>query len=282
MKDKPEKKDEAKGAEVAKPLRVDLDGIARRVAAFPVPEGRYGRIAGIKGKVLWNAYAIAGSDGRGGHKETAGALEVFDFATLKSEVMIGKVDEFVLATDHTTLLVREGKRLRVLEAGKKPDAADAASSPSRKSGWIDLAGVKTVVERARNGARWLHEVWRLQRDSFWDAGMSGCRLGTACLARYMHRCWSGSRHVANCRNLIWELQGELGTSHAYEMLGDYRKQLRLRLSARGRFAWDGEAFRIAHLVRGDAWDVSSDSPLNAVGVRGSGGRTDRRGQWASR
>jgi tricorn protease len=71
MKDKPEKKDEAKGDEVAKPLRVDLDGIARRVAAFPVPEGRYGRIAGIKGKVLWNTYPIAGSNGRGGHKETA-------------------------------------------------------------------------------------------------------------------------------------------------------------------------------------------------------------------
>src|SRR5262249_48252638 len=123
MKDKPEKKDEAKGAEVTKPLRVDLDGIARRVAAFPVPEGRYGRIAGIKGKVLWNASPIAGSNGRGGHKETAGALEVFDFATLKPEVMIEKVDEFVLATDHTTLLVREGKRLRVFEAGKKPDAA---------------------------------------------------------------------------------------------------------------------------------------------------------------
>jgi tricorn protease len=265
MKDKPERKDEAEGTEVAKPLRVDLDGIARRVAAFPVPEGRYGRIAGIKSKVLWNTYPIAGSNGRGGHKETAGALEVFDFATLKPEVTIEKVDEFVLATDHTTLLVREGKRLRVLEAGKKPDAADAASSPSRKSGWIDLARVKTVVEPRKEWRQMLHEVWRLQRDSFWDAGMSGVDWD-GMLARYAPLLERIATR-GELSDLIWELQGELGTSHAYEMLGDYRKPPALTLGQLAAdFAWDGEAFRIAHLVCGDAWDVSSDCPLNAIGV----------------
>jgi tricorn protease len=263
MKDKPGKKDEAEGAEAAKPLRVDLDGIARRVAAFPVPEGRYGRIAGIKGKVLWNTHPIAGSNGRGGHKETAGALEVFDFATLKHEVMIGKVDEFVLAADHTTLLVREGKRLRVLEAGKRPEASDG--SPSRKSGWIDLARVKTVVEPRKEWRQMLHEVWRLQRDSFWDAGMSGVDWN-GMLARYAPLLERVATR-GELSDLIWELQGELGTSHAYEMLGDYRKPPELPLGQLAAdFAWDGEAFRIAHLVRGDAWDESSDSPLNAIGV----------------
>ncbi len=33
--------------DAVKPVRVDLDGIERRVAAFPVPEGRYGQLAGI-------------------------------------------------------------------------------------------------------------------------------------------------------------------------------------------------------------------------------------------
>ena len=35
------------GRREARAVRVDLDGIARRVAAFPVPEGRFGQIAGV-------------------------------------------------------------------------------------------------------------------------------------------------------------------------------------------------------------------------------------------
>jgi tricorn protease len=49
---------------------IEPEGLARRVAAFPVPEGRYGQIAGVaKGKVVWTALPIAGAHGRGGHKD---------------------------------------------------------------------------------------------------------------------------------------------------------------------------------------------------------------------
>src|SRR6516164_6684471 len=104
----------------------------------------------------------------------------------------------------------------------------------------------------------LHEVWRLQRDNFWDAGMSGVDWN-AMLARYAPLLERVATR-GELSDLIWELQGELGTSHAYEMLGDYRQPPALALGQLAAdFAWDGEAFRIAHLVRGDAWDVSSDS-----------------------
>jgi tricorn protease-like protein len=49
------KPDEAKKAENgAKATVVDLDGIVARTAPFPVPENRFGRIAGVAGgKVIW-------------------------------------------------------------------------------------------------------------------------------------------------------------------------------------------------------------------------------------
>jgi tricorn protease len=59
-------------------LRVDLDGIAARVAPFPVAENRFGKLAAAaNGKVLWTVLPIEGAHGRGGHKEARGRLEVF-------------------------------------------------------------------------------------------------------------------------------------------------------------------------------------------------------------
>jgi tricorn protease len=65
------------------------------------------------------------------------------------------------------------------------------------------------------------------------------------------------------------MQGELGTSHAYEMGGDHRKPPAVvlgQLAAATR--WDDArgGWQITEIARGDPWDASADSPLNAIGV----------------
>src|SRR5207245_1825112 len=39
---------------IDRPVKIDFDGIARRVVAFPVAEGIYAQIAGIPGKALFS------------------------------------------------------------------------------------------------------------------------------------------------------------------------------------------------------------------------------------
>ena len=250
-------------------LRVDLDGIARRVAAFPVPEGRFGQLAGVAGgKLVWTQLPIAGAHGRGGHKESPGRLELFDFATGEAQTLVDKVDAFGVAADAHTLLVREGHRLRALAASKRDEKErDADARASRKSGWIDLGRIRASVEPQREWRQMLREVWRLQRDHFWVEDMSGIawdavwRRYEPLLGRVATR--------GELSDLIWELQGELGTSHAYEMGGDHRKPPAVALGFLGadlRPAAGAGGAEIRHIVRGDAWDAAADSPLNAVGV----------------
>jgi len=252
------------------PLKVDLAGIAGRVAAFPVAEGRFGQIAGVAGgKLVWTVLPIAGAHGRGGHKESPGKLEQFDFASGKVETLLAQADGFTLAADGVTLAVRVGKRLRVVAANGKPEdgKADTDAAPSRKSGWIDLERLRVAIDPPREWAQMLREVWRLQRDQFWVADMSGVdweavwRLYSPLLPRIATR--------GELSDLIWEMQGELGTSHAYEMGGDHRKPPPLTLGHLGaelRFAGDGLGYEIVSLVEGDTWDALADSPLRAVGV----------------
>ncbi len=262
----------AGGAAEAKAVTVDLDGIAGRIAPFPVAENRFGQIAGAAhGKVLWTVLPIVGAHGRGGHKEGPGRLEVFDFTTLRTETLADSADGFTLAADHATLVVRDGKRLRAIPAHRRPDpdrrAAPDADKPSRKSGWIDLDRVRVSVDPRAEWRQMLREVWRLQRDQFWVADMSGIDWEAVygryepLLARVATR--------GELSDLIWEMQGELGTSHAYEAGGDHRRAPPVTLGhLAADVAWDPAdgGYAITRIVRGDPWDAGADSPLAAVGV----------------
>src|SRR5262249_62394034 len=116
----------------------------------------------------------------------------------------------------------------------------------------------------------LREVWRLQRDQFWVPDMSGIDWNgvydryAPLLTRIATR--------AELSDLVWELQGELGTSHAYESGGDHRRPPYMQL---GQLAADltpaGDGYTIARIVRGDTWDAWADSPLNAIGVQAKPG-----------
>jgi tricorn protease len=253
------------------PLRIDLDGIARRVAVFPVPEARYGQVAGARGRALWTVFPIPGAHGRGGHKETPGRVESFDFATLRTETIADRADRVELAADAATLILRDGSRLRALDATRKADGdgtpARAGDEYSRASGWIDLGRLRVSVDPRAEWKQMLREVWRLQRDQFWVDDMSGIDWN-AVYARYAPLLDRVATR-AELSDLIWELHGELGTSHAYEIGGDHRRPPAMSLGHLGaelRPVADGQGYEIASVVQGDPWEKNADSPLNAVGV----------------
>ncbi len=159
-------------------LRVDLDGIERRVAAFPVAEGRFGQIAGAAGgKVVWTVLPIPGAHGRGGHKESPGRLELFDFETMRRKRWSRRPTAFVLAADHATLVVREGKRLRALRADREARSAQRRAAVGRAVAQdrLDrpLTRIRLSVDPRSEWRQMLREVWRLQRDQFWVPDMSG-------------------------------------------------------------------------------------------------------------
>jgi len=268
--------------EKAKPVNlplppVELSGIERRIAPFPVAENRFGQVAGVLGKkVVWTVLPIVGAHGRGGHKEAPGRLEVFDFATLRAETLLDKADWFALGGDYTTLVVREGKRLRAIAPTRRPEsereAARPAEAPSRKSGWIDLERIRLSVEPTKEWRQMLREVWRLQRNHFWVPNMSGVDWDG--VYRHYEPLLERVATRAELSDLIWEMQGELGTSHAYEIGGDHRRPPQMALgylAAELRLIESDGSYEIKRIVSGDPWDAGADSPLNAVGVEAKPG-----------
>ncbi len=65
------------------------------------------------------------------------------------------------------------------------------------------------------------------------------------------------------------MQGELGTSHCYEMGGDYRPEPAWLQGPSARISiWDRKTgtWRVVRIPRGDSWDEKKCSPLAAPGL----------------
>ncbi|MGC5015997.1 S41 family peptidase [Streptosporangium sp. DT93] len=242
---------------------IDLDGIEDRVVVFPVPEGRYEAIAGIDGKAVYLTFPVEGSIGDDYAESSDGTLHVYDFAKQKQETLAGDVSEFRLGRDGDTLLYRSGARLRMIRAGEgEPEDDD---TPGRASGWVDLSRVKVSVRPEAEWRQMFREAWRLQRENFWTEDMAGLDWDGVYL-RYLPLVDRVTTR-GEFSDLLWELLGELGTSHAYESGGAYRSRPHYRQGKLGvDWAFEDGVHRIAGIVGGDRWDPEATSPLNRLGV----------------
>ncbi|GHO44996.1 S41 family peptidase [Ktedonospora formicarum] len=196
------------------PITIDLDGIRDRVLPFPVGEGRYVAVRGIKGKALIFSLPFENTvPDEPDHAHPKGLVETYDFETYKTERLLDGISSFDLSRDAKTLIYRAHHRLRVLKAGEKPKGENGGTN--RETGWLDLSRIKLSVQPAAEWRQMFTEAWRLQSEQFWTADMSGLDW-QAVYEQYLPLVERvGSR--SELSDLFWELQGELGTSHSYEM-----------------------------------------------------------------
>ena len=269
--EKAEEKESAEGEseeEEPEPVVIDLEGIQERILAFPLPVGRYGRIAGVQGgKVVYTRYPVEGSleeDDEEDHRGS-GTLFSYSFADQKEDVLTQGVDSFKVTSNGAWLSYLSHKHLRVVKAGEKP--GDEGSSPTRRTGWINLYRCKVSIIPGAEWRQMFREAWRLQRDQFWTEDMSQVDW-LAVHDRYLplvDRISSRSEFS----DLMWETQGELGTSHAYEFGGDYRPEPVYHqgfLGAEFEFDSTANGWRIARIYSGDPGSSTAQSPLRQPGV----------------
>jgi tricorn protease len=252
------------------PITIDLEGISERVLPFPVAEARYKLIRGIKGKALFLSLPIEGAihdPQLPGSHEPRGSVDGYDFENYKAERLIEGVSDFDLSRDSKTLMYRAHHRLRVFKAGDKTSKLEGGEKASRETGWLSLQRIKVSVQPTAEWKQMFAEAWRLQREQFWSADMSGIDWDAvyALYSPLVERVSSRSE----LSDLFWELQGELGTSHAYEMGGEYRTRPYYRQGFLGvdwQYDADENRYRIARIIKGDPSDSSSTSPLTGPGL----------------
>jgi tricorn protease len=155
--------------------------------------------------------------------------------------------------------------MRLVPADRRVDPSgddDAAESTVD----VDLSRLRLVIDPAAEWRQMFDEAGRLMRDHFWVADFAGVDW-TAVLARYrpvVERV--GSRD--DLSDLLWEVQGELGTSHAYELPPERPVDSVRRIGHLGAdLARDEDgSWRVARVVPGESSAPAARSPLVAPGV----------------
>ncbi len=251
-------------------IKIDLENIENRTIPFPLPEGKYEQIWGIKDKVLFSKFPIEGGIKQwlSWQDQTAkGTLHFFDFKEQKSGVVTTGIKDFKISQNDEILMYRSKNRLRIAKPVEKLDEKLKSTPIGPKSGWLDLSRIKVMVEPKAEWQQMYHDVWRLQRDHFWTKDMSGVDWKKV-YKRYLPLIEKiGTR--SEFSDLIWEMQGELGTSHAYEWGGDYRLEPQYKqgfLGADFVYQEKSNAYKIVRIVKGDPWDKDKTSPLLSPGL----------------
>lgn len=255
-------------------VEIDFDGITGRVLGFPLDEGEYDQIVAVRERVLFTRFPVKGikpTRREDLDHDDRGTLLAYDFDQQRLATIAPDCDEIQLGRDGRTLIYRSQERLRAIDAlNELPEEGDEqkpSTEPGRKSGWIDLDRASVEIVPRDEWAQMYREAWRLQAEHFWVEDMSDIDWDRV-YDRYQVLL-PRVRTRTDLSDLIWEMQGELGTSHAYEWGGDYREPPQYQrgfLGADLRWDEDRGAYRIERIYRGDSWNREHDSPLAEPGL----------------
>ena len=192
-------------------VTLHADGLADRVVGVPVPEARYSGLRAVKGGLAWLREPVAGVLGEGGAEldgdQARSALERFDLRKREVTELAGELDWFAVSGDGTRLVIKDGGDLRVVPSEGKDNHGSGDTVT------VDLSRARFLADPA---ALWRHayaEAGRLMRRDYWVPDMSGVDWDGV-LDAY-RPLLDRIRGADDFTDLLWEVFGELGTSHAY-------------------------------------------------------------------
>jgi len=245
-------------------MQIDIEGMADRVQQLPIEPGELEQLEAIVGGVCYlrGARDTLLEQDWAEPPSLLGKLTLVkhDLVNGEEEVLAEHVDAYTISRDSMTMCWPNETGFHLHDLSGLSEGHD-----------LPIAELQLRVD-AR--AEWQHifaESWRLQRDFFWAPNMLGTdweairEKYAALLPRVGNR--------AELNDLIGEMIGELGCSHAYIWGGDAHEAATPvtvgLLGADVSMDSSGAALRIDRIIRGPSWDDSMRSPLQAahLGVR---------------
>ncbi|UQA97948.1 S41 family peptidase [Streptomyces halobius] len=248
------------------PVLVEVEGLANRVTPFPVAASKYSSLYPVSGGgLVWLRWPISGALGEtfANPADVSGrpTLEHFDLTKARRTELTSSLDGFALSGDGTRLVVIDEGDLRAVPATEPPDPDTAV--------FLDLRRILHDVDPEAEWRQAYDEAGRIVRAYFWEPQLCGIDWEEV-LAQYrplLERVASPDEFA----DLLREVLGELGTSHAYvagarrnEGPPHYQRAMGLLGT---NFVRRGDSWVVKRILPGDSSDSKARSPLAGTGIR---------------
>ena len=256
--------DETKAKDTEKPkepekVSIDFDGIGQRILALPIPArnyvslsaGKEGMIYVMEAPVFYFRYS--GDVGMTLHK--------FDLAQRKFEKFLDNVRGFVISANGEKILYMSGQNWII---------ASATGPVEPGKGILRTAEMEVSVEPQVEWKQMYHEVWRIERDFFYDPGAHGLNLKAAEKKYSVYLDGLASRQDLNY--LFEEMLGELTCGHVFVGGGDLPELKPVPCGLLGAdYAIANGRYRFARVYNGENWNPDLKAPLTQPGVNAKEG-----------
>jgi len=234
-------------------VTIDFAGIDQRIVALPVPARNYtGLYAGKAGVLFLTAEPkVPPLDG-------PAKLAVFRFTLKKRKTtrLLEGASDFALSSDGAKMLYQR-------DGGWFISASKAA--PEGDKGRLDLHGFQVWVNPRAEWRQMYHEVWRIERDFFYDPHFHGLDLKAAekAYAPYLDRITS--RQDLNA--LFREMTGNMTVGHMFIRGGTMPKVQKVPVGLLGAdYSIDHGRYRFDRILNGENWNPALHAPLTQPGI----------------
>lgn len=248
-KDKKKKKGESDAEEEDeknKDLHIDVEGLQYRIIALPVGAGTYSDLGCAKENELLYLSRVAGKASM--HKYSLDDREDKDVAPMNA---------YALSADGKKMLWGKQGTWGIAAAGSKPEAG---------KGILNTGGVEIKIDPKEEWPLIFDEVWRINRDYFYDPNMHGVDW-TAMKTKYEPFLEHLSCRSDLNRVIMW-MCSELGVGHHRGGGGDDRIDPdRVDGGLLGAdFEVENGRYRISKVFEGLNWNPDLRSPLTEPGL----------------
>ena len=244
---KPTPRDTA--SKTAAPVAIDLEGFEGRAVTLPAAAGNYTDLQAVAGKVIYRRPPRSGSS----DKKTP--LIAYDLKDRKEQTVIDDADAALVSANGQKVLVRQGRRWAIIDL--KPDQKIETS--------LRTAELVMTVDPAVEWRQIFSDVWRFERDYFYDPHMHG--VDWSAMRTQYGRLLDGAVTRWDVNFVIGDLISELNSSHTYRGGGDLEAGPRRGVGLLGvDWSLENGAYRIKRVIDGAPWDGAVRSPLAAPGV----------------
>ena len=234
-------------------VEIDFDGLGQRIVALPIPAKNYlGLSPGKEGQL----YLVEGPVvdlGEGPPKLT---VSKFDLESRKTEPLVEGVSAFALSDSGEKMLVRTGDKWAIVASDKAPKPGD---------GTLATQDMQVYVDPRAEWRQMYREVWRIERDFFYDPHFHGLDLAAAekAYAQYLE----GIAGRSDLNVLFEEMTGNLTVGHMFVRGGTRPKIEEVKVGLLGAdYSLDGGRYRFARIYDGENWNPDLQAPLTQPGV----------------
>jgi len=224
-------------------IKIDLDGLANRMIALPLPNGNYPFVLGANNGVYYTSN---------------GTLMKFDLGSREPAPILPNANGALTFNQNRTKIgYLVGGILGVI---------DAHPGNSIGQGKVDTSGVEATIDPRAEWNQIFWEAWRFERDNYYDEGFRG--MNWLAVGNHYHEFLKYVNNRWDLNYVLGLMLGELGTSHSYVQGGDLG--VAIRAVPIGHLGADYEVssdhIRFKKIYRGLSYDASRMGPLGDPGI----------------